>query len=98
MIEDQRLIRLQIIPNFGRIKVTDLTRAMLVKHHEVLYKTPYMANRFLALMSKMMNLAEKWEFRALNSNPCKHIDRYKEKPREVYLTLDQLERVGLAMK
>jgi len=46
----------------------------------------------------MMNLAEKWEFRALNSNPCKHIDRYKEKPREVYLTLDQLERVGLAMK
>ena len=98
MIEDQRLIRLQIIPNFGRIKITDITRAMLVKHHEALNKTPYMANRFLALMSKMMNLAEKWEFRALNSNPCKHIDRYKEKPREVYLTLDQLERVGLAMK
>ena len=98
MIEDQRLIRLQIIPNFGRIKVTDITRAILVKHHEALNTTPYMANRFLALMSKMMNLAEKWEFRALNSNPCRHIDRYKEKPREVYLTLDQLERVGLAIK
>ena len=56
-----------------------------------------MANRFLAhLVSKMMNLAEKWEFRPLYSNPCKHVDHYKEKPREVYLTLDQLERVGLS--
>jgi len=98
MIEDQRLIRLQIIPHFGKIKVTDLTRAMLIKHHEKLHQTPYMANRFLALISKMMNLAEKWEFRQLNSNPCKHIDRNPEKAREVYLTLDQLERVGLAMK
>jgi len=98
MIEDQRLIRLQIIPNFGKIKVTDLTRAMLIKHHEKLHQTPYMANRFLALVSKMMNLAEKWEFRSLNTNPCKHIDRNPEKAREVYLSLDQLERVGLAMR
>jgi len=98
MIEDQRLIRLQIIPNFGKIKVTDLTRAMLIKHHEKLRQTPYMANRFLALVSKMMNLAEKWEFRSLNTNPCKHIDRNPEKAREVYLSLDQLERVGLAMR
>jgi len=46
MNEDQSLIRLQIIPNFGKIKVTDLTRAMLIKHHEKLHQTPYMANRF----------------------------------------------------
>mgnify|MGYP003328456643 CR=1 FL=1 len=98
MIEDQRMMRLQIIPHFGKYKVTDLTRAMIVKHHESLHATPYMANRFLSLISKMMNLAEKWEFRPLYSNPCKHVDHYKEKPREVYLTLDQLERVGLAMK
>jgi len=98
MIEDQRMMRLQIIPHFGRYIVTDLTRAMIVKHHESLHATPYMANRFLSLVSKMMNLAEKWEFRPLYSNPCKHVDHYKEKPREVYLTLDQLERVGLAMK
>ena len=98
MIGDQRIIKLQIIPHFGKVKVTDLTRAMIVKHHENLSNTKPMANRFLALFSKMMNLAEKWEFRPLYSNPCKHVDRYKEKPREVYLTLDQLERVGLAMK
>ena len=76
MIEDQRMIKLQIIPHFGKVKVTDLTRAMIVKHHESLNNTKPMANRFLALLSKMMNLAEKWEFRPLYSNPCKHVDRY----------------------
>ena len=58
MIEDQRMIRLQIIPHFGKLKVTDLTRAMVMKHHQSLSNTKPMANRFLALLSKMMNLAE----------------------------------------
>ena len=98
MIEDQRMIRLQIISYFGKLKVTDVTRPMVLKHHESLYRIPYTANRFLSLLSKMMNLAEKWEFRPLYSNPCKHVDRYKEKPREVYLMMDELERVGSAMR
>ncbi len=46
----------------------------------------------------MMNLAEKWEFRPLYSNPCKHVDRYPEEPRKVYLKMSQLERVGSAMR
>ena len=96
--EDRRMIRLQIIPHFGKIRVKDLTRAMVVKRHESLNKTPHNANRFLSLLSKMMNLAEKWEFRPLYSNPCKHVDRYPEKPREVYLMMDELERVGSAMR
>ncbi len=96
--EDRRMIRLQIIPHFGKIRVKDLTRAMVVKHHESLSKTPHNANRFLSLLSKMMNLAEKWEFRPLYSNPCKHVDRYKEEPRKVYLEMDELERVGSAMR
>jgi integrase len=98
MIEDQRMIKLQIIPHFGKLKVTDLTRAMVMKHHESLSETSHMANRFLALLSKMMNLAEKWEFRPLYSNPCKHVDRYKEEPRKIYLKMDELERVGSAMR
>ena len=98
VVEDERLIKLQINPFFGKIRVKDLTRAMVEKHHGSLHKTPHMANRFLALLSKMMNLAEKWEFRPLYSNPCKHVDRYPEEPRKVYLKMSQLERVGSAMR
>ena len=92
------MLRLQIIPYFGKLKVTDVTRPMVLKHHEFLNKTPYNANRFLSLLSKMMNLAEKWEFRPSYSNPCKHVERYKEDPRKVYLEMDELERVGSAMR
>ena len=97
-IEDKRLMRLQILPHFGKIRVQELTRAMIIKHHQSLSHTPYMANRFLALFSTMMNLAEKWEYRPLNTNPCIHVDRYKEKPRETFLSMQELGRIGSAMR
>jgi integrase len=97
-IEDKRLMRLQILPHFGKLRVQDVTRAMIIRHHQSLNSTPYMANRFLALFSTMMNLAEKWEYRLLNTNPCIHVDRYKEKPRETFLSMEQLERIGSAMR
>ena len=96
--EDKRLMKLIIIPAFGKYRLRDITRAMVIKLHHSLKDTPYRANRFVALLSTMMNLAEKWEYRPQNTNPCKYVDRYKEKPREVYLTLDQLESVGQAMR
>ena len=94
--EDKRLMRLHISPSFGKVCIKDITRAMITKHHQSMHATPHGANRMLALLSKMMNLAEKWEYRPLNSNPCKHIDRYKEQGREVYLTMSQIEKIGLA--
>ena len=97
-IEDKRLMRLQILPHFGKMRVQDATRAMIIKHHQSLSHTPYMANRFLALFSTMMNLAEKWEYRPLNTNPCIHVDRYKEKPRETFLSMQELGRIGSAMR
>jgi len=96
--EDKRLMRLHISPSFGKVCIKDITRAMITKHHQSMHATPHGANRMLALLSKMMNLAEKWEYRALNSNPCRHIDRYKEKGREVYLTMSKIEKIGLAIK
>ena len=96
--EDKRLMRLHISPSFGKVCIKNITRAMITKHHQSMHATPHGANRMLALLSKMMNLAEKWEYRALNSNPCRHIDRYKEKGREVYLTMSKIEKIGLAIK
>jgi len=96
--EDKRLMRLHIAPSFGKVCIKDITRAMLTKHHQSMHNTPHCANRMLSLLSKMMNLAEKWDYRPLNSNPCRHIDRYKENQRDVYLTMKQIEKVGFAFK
>lgn len=58
---------------------------------------PGVANRCLALFSKMMNLAEVWGWRAENSNPCRHVVRYTERRRERYLSSAELERLGEAL-
>ena len=98
LVRDENLIKGVVIPVFGKIRVADLNRSHLIKYHHSKKDTPIMANRFLALISTMMNLAEKWEYRPQNTNPCKYVDRYKEKKRQVYLSMDQLERVGQAMR
>ena len=98
LVRDENLIKGAIIPVFGKIRVADLNRSHLIKYHHSKKDTPIMANRFLALISTMMNLAEKWEYRPQNTNPCKYVDRYKEKKRQVYLSMDQLERVGQAIR
>ena len=91
-------MRLHITPSFGKICIKDITRAMITKHHQSMYKTPHCANRMLSLLSKMMNLAEKWEYIPQYSNPCRHIDKYKEEGREVYLNMSQIEKIGLAIR
>lgn len=91
---DQRMIVQFISPAIGTRKVADITRADAGKLHHSLGETPYQANRVLALLSKMMNLAEKWALRPDGSNPCRHVEKFREAKRERYLSADELARLG----
>ena len=42
----------------------------------------------------MLNLAESWGIRPDGSNPCRHVERYREKRRERFLGNDELARLG----
>jgi integrase len=55
---------------------------------------PGVANRCLALLSKMLNLAERWGWRPEGSNPCRHVDKYRENRRERFLAEAELARLG----
>ena len=57
-------------------------------------ETPYQANRALAVLSKMLQLAEVWGFRPMKSNPCYLIEKFKERPKERYLSEAELSRLG----
>ncbi len=52
--------------------IADLTRADVAQLHHQFRDRPYQANRSLAVLSKMMNLAEAWGLRLDGSNPCRH--------------------------
>ena len=58
---------------------------------------PGAANRCLALFSKMFNLAERWGWRPEGSNPCRHVDKYRENRRERFLSEAELARFGDAL-
>ena len=55
---------------------------------------PGVTNRCLALLSKMLNLAERWGMRPDGSNPVRHVEKYKENKVERYLSEDELDRLA----
>jgi integrase len=95
---DERLLRLHILPRLGRTKVADLDRRDVFALHHGMRKTPAQANRALALLSKMLNLAEQWGDRPDHTNPTRHVDRFREHPKERFLSGSELERLGAALR
>jgi integrase len=55
------------------------------------------ANRCVALLSKMMNLAERWKLRPAGSNPCRGLEKFKEHRVERWLTGEELAKLGDAL-
>jgi integrase len=96
-IDDNQKARDYILPSLGRRKVAEITRADVYDLHRELADRPYQANRVLALLSKMLNLAEAWGYRPDGSNPCRHIEKYKEQARQRYLSNEELRRLGVAL-
>ena len=97
-IDDMQKARDYILPRLGRLKVADVARVDVNNLHRDLSDRPYQANRVLALLSKMLSLAEAWGYRPDGTNPCRHIEKYKEKARQRYLTVDELNRLGEALE
>lgn len=91
-------LRLHILPTLGHKKVHKLDRKDVQRLHSQMCGTPGAANRTLALLSKMMNLAEKWGERDSNSNPCYHIEKYKEKKLGRFIRSEELTRLGQILR
>ena len=94
---DKRVWELHVVPRLGKAKVADLTRADVSRIHAEMAETPYQANRVLAVLSKAFNLAEVWGWRPDGSNPCRHVQRYREEKRERYLSPTELGQLDDAL-
>ena len=96
--EYARRIRLYINPMIGPVKVAAVARKDITKLHHAMRDKPYQANRTLAVLSKMFTLAEVWGWRADGSNPCRHVQVYKEFPRERFLSPEETVRLGAVLR
>jgi integrase len=96
-LEDERQLKLHILPALGAVKLRDIGRSEVARLHARMRSTPVAANRALALLSAILGWAERVGDRSDGSNPCRHVDRYPEKARERLLTAPELARLGDAM-
>ncbi|HYB70016.1 MAG TPA: integrase arm-type DNA-binding domain-containing protein, partial [Candidatus Bathyarchaeia archaeon] len=95
---DRRNLRLHLRPALGSFSVSEISRADVVRLHHEMRETSGAANRILALLSKMMNLAERWGLQPDGSNPCRHVERYRERRRERFLSAAELGRLGEVLR
>lgn len=85
----------RLAPVFGKQRVKDISRGDIDAFHKKLGATPYQANRILSLLSRLMNLAEAWEWRE-GTNPCRHISKFRERARQRFLTVTEIAAVRTA--
>ena len=91
---DRINLRRHILPALGGLKVASITRADVIRLHQSMKLIPGAANRTLALLSHMLNVAEKWGLRPDGSNPCRHVEKYRERKRERFLSEAELGRLA----
>lgn len=83
-----------ILPELGQVHVDDITRADIARLHHSLKKTPYQANRILAVLSKAFSWAEQHGYRPEGTNPCRNVEKFREEKRERFLSDMELARLG----
>ena len=93
---DKGHLKNHIKPVLGRVKIAAVSRNHVEKLHAKLQDRPVTANRVLALLSHMMTRANAWGFREA-ANPCRFVERYKERPRKVYLSPKQMANLAKAL-
>lgn len=95
---DRQMWRDYIEPAFRGKKVRDIDRDHIYRLHQHVSEHPYLANRIIALLSKLFNLAERWGFRADGTNPVRHLEKCPEQARQRYLSKEEIGRLGDALK
>lgn len=92
---DRSMLNRLILPVFATQKVAEIGHKQIQSFHNSLKATPYQANRTLALLSKMFELAIKWGFRS--DNPVRGVEKFHEEKRHRWLSVDELARLGEAL-
>lgn len=94
----RQMLDLHIGPHFGpHLKVADVRFENIDALHRKLTKagSPYMANRYVAVLSKMFSLAVRWRMR--DDNPARGVEKNYESKRKRYLSADELTRLSAAL-
>jgi integrase len=88
----------KIKSELGATKADKVTRAAVAKLHSKLRRTPFQANRVLAAIGSMYAFAGRAGVVPEGVNPARRIEKFKEHRRERYLTGEELQTLGSAIR
>lgn len=86
------------VPALGRLKAKDVKRADVAGLHGKHSGKPYQANRMLAAISSLYTFAAKRGVVPEGHNPARGVEKFPEKSRERFLTVEELDRLGAAIR
>jgi integrase len=92
--EYQRLLDLHIVPALGARPITTIHKMDISRWHSGLADRPATANRALALLSAIWNWAAGRDEVLEAANPVRGVEHFPERPKERYLSIDELTRLG----
>jgi integrase len=85
-------------PALGTAKADKVTRQQVARLHSALAETPFQANRVLAVIGSMYAFAVRAGLVPDGANPARRIDKFREDRRERFLTVEELVRLGSAIR
>ena len=87
-----------VLPKLGSRPLKSLNQAHFARLHLDLSDAPYQANRTLTVLGSLFAWAGRRGIVPRGDNPIRHIERYREERRERFLSLQELETLGAALR
>ena len=78
----RRVLTKIVTPELGTSRADKVTRTQIAKLHAKLHRTPFQANRMLAVVGSMYAFAGRVGAVPEGTNPVRKIDKFKERRRE----------------
>lgn len=88
--EYRRMYDRMVKSALGKYRVKDIIAADISRLHVANAHIAPQANRLLQMLSAFFNWCERQEFRSISVNPCRFIEKYKERSRERLLSEAEL--------
>jgi integrase len=96
--EVTNLFSRHIDTTLGAAKVCQLDAPTIFRWHAGLKKTPYVANRAKAVLSKILSFAEQEGLIPAGSNPCAAVANHKEQKRRRYASDEEVSKIGAVLR
>ena len=86
-----------LLPQFGRLRLREITPDRVAALHYRLREKPIMANQVIDVLSRLFHKAAKSDYAPVDGNPCRFIKKYPTRSCERFLSEREFVRLGTVL-